>query len=255
MKKIWAISLLLICASPRLRAQDTFWQDQTWETPDGIELKGLSHAARGKGWTWVLLHGLGSTMEEWDAFARDLAKRGDGAVLVDLRGHGQSVQTHGGQKLDYKEWRSAGPGTPWDAMLADAGTVVEATRQKARHVAVGGASLGANLALIYASRDPAVPAVIALSPGFVYAGIAADKAPQLLHERRVLIAASPGDSYAYSTVRQFDTQKGPAWRVIEGPGAAHGVQMLGGPVTEEILDWIQKTERNSRSEKPSSRRP
>ena len=37
-----------------------------WATPDGVAMSGLYHPAlKLKGFVWVLLHGLGSTKEEW----------------------------------------------------------------------------------------------------------------------------------------------------------------------------------------------
>src|SRR5688572_27306631 len=103
--------LVLILAAP-LRA-DSFWKNQMWTTPDGIKLVGLYHAAeKPSGLTWVLLHGLGSTKEEWDGFARKVAAQGAGVFIYDARGHGQSNQTMQGESLDYQKWLASGPGTP-----------------------------------------------------------------------------------------------------------------------------------------------
>ncbi len=155
---------------------DSFWQKLTWTTTDGVKLVGLYHpSSRAGANTWVLLHGLGSSKEEWDAFAKKMADQGNGSFIYDARGHADSVQTTTGETLSYKSWQTGGAGSPWDAMPSDLASAVQMLQKRKRlpekRIAVGGASLGANVALVYASQHPLVPALVLLSPGVDYAGI------------------------------------------------------------------------------------
>src|SRR6476659_9477761 len=118
------LAAFFIACAP-LSAAEEFWQKVTWTTPDGVVLVGLYHPAQRPGaYTWVLLHGLGSTKEEWDGFSKKLAAQGNGTLLYDMRGHGASIHTTNGQTLSYKNWNSAGPGTPWDMMSRDVATAI-----------------------------------------------------------------------------------------------------------------------------------
>ncbi|MBB5132657.1 pimeloyl-ACP methyl ester carboxylesterase [Thermocatellispora tengchongensis] len=94
----------------------------------------------GDGEPVLLLHGLGGTLEAWDA----LELEGHRAVAMDLRGHGLSGD---------------GP-WEWDRVLDDIEAVV-------RHLglgvpAVAGHSLGGMLAVLWARRHPECPAIVNL---------------------------------------------------------------------------------------------
>jgi acetyl esterase/lipase len=107
-------------------------------------------------------------------------------------------------------------------------------------IAVGGASLGANVALVYASEHADVPALILLSPGLDYAGVASEEAFHRYGTRPVFIAASPGDLYAAGSVRQLILHRtDPACRAVSGEGAAHGVNMFNPVFNKKLLDWIK----------------
>lgn len=201
-------------------------------------------ASKPKAYTWVLLHGLGSNRAEWVALSKAMAKEGQGILIYDARGHGDSVRTSRGETLDYKTWRTAGPGSPWNSMISDLEetvTMLEKTQKLLpKRIAVGGASLGANVALVYASRHPDVPALLLLSPGIEYAGINTSQAWTTYVPRKVLLAASPEDAYAYQTVQQYCAHS--TYSVcpkVDGKGAAHGVNMLDANMTQQVLNWMK----------------
>jgi pimeloyl-ACP methyl ester carboxylesterase len=120
-----------------------------------------------------------------------------------------------------------------------------------QQIAVGGASVGANVALVYASAHPSVPALILLSPGIEYAGIQTPAAFYAYRGRPVFIAASPHDAYAYSSAHRLaDLTPGPACRLAEGKDG-HGVNMFKDPgFTKELLDWMKGLDGN-RNRRPS----
>ena len=107
------------------------------------------------------------------------------------------------------------------------------------------------VALVYASEHVSVPALILLSPGMQYAGIESASAYKTYRGRPVFIAASPGDLYAYSSVRQLaDLAPSSVQTVIEGPGG-HGVQMFKDEAfTKKLLEWMKGQDGN-RNRRPS----
>ena len=236
---------------------DAFWQKVSWNTPDGVILVGEYHPASQPGAnTWVLLHGLGSSKDEWKNFARKLGEQGEGALLYDARGHFESVHTTDGKTLDYKDWRTAGPGSGWSMMVGDLWTAVDMLERRYKLsenvIAVGGASLGANVALVYASGHPKVPALLLLSAGEEYAGVNIVHEWQDLPHFPIFAAASPGDTYAYQSLRALVQQyPKPNLRVAEGPDGQHGVNMFKDPeFTQKLLDWMKSLDGN-RDRRPS----
>jgi pimeloyl-ACP methyl ester carboxylesterase len=247
--------LLSLMAAVRPLYADSFWQKLTWSTEDGVEMVGLYYPVHRPGaYTWVLLHGLGSNKEEWDAFARQAASEGYGVFIYDARGHNESSHLKNGGTVSYKDWQAAGPGSPWSLMPSDLASAVQMLEEKFKlsdkRIAVGGASLGANVALVYASDHASVPALILLSPGIEYAGIQAPAAFYAYRGRPVFIAASPDDAYAYSSARRLaDLAPGPACRMVEGK-SGHGVKMLDAEFTKTLLDWMKGLDGN-RDRRPS----
>ena len=244
----FAILLSLIAAARPVYA-DSFWQKLTWTTDDGVRLAGLYHPAdRSGAYTWVLLHGLGSYKEEWEPFARQAAGQGNGIFLFDARGHGESNHLKSGGAISYKDWQSTGPGSPWSRMPSDVASAFQMLRKRFglsdTEIAVGGASLGANVALVYASAHASVPALLLLSPGIEYAGIQAPSAFYAYRGRPVFMAASPNDAYAYSSARRLaDLSPGPACRMVDGKNG-HGVNMLDAEFTETLLNWMKGLDGN-----------
>lgn len=232
--------------------QADFWQAVQWKTPDGVTLAGRYHPAAGQKVTWILLHGLGSGKGEWDPFARQAtAELGHGFLIYDLRGHGESVQGAKGQKLDYQQWMQTGPGSPWSAMADDLKSAVKMLMDRYRiaevRIAVGGASLGANVAMVYAGSHPKVPAVILLSPGAAYAGAEITPAFKKYGRRTVFMAASPEDAYAYNSVRKLAAERSDdGLRLAEGRGAAHGVNMLDPTFTPKLIHWMRQVDTSNK---------
>jgi alpha-beta hydrolase superfamily lysophospholipase len=224
---------------------DAFWQRLTWASYDGVQLVGFyHHAARPEAVTWVLLHGLGSFKEEWEAFSRKMVAQGSGVLIYDARGHHESNRLASGQTITYQDWKTGGPGSPWAQMPGDLASAVQylekTYRLPEKKIAVGGASVGANVALLYASEHPEVPGLILLSAGVEYAGLNIERAWHRSTFHQVFAAASPEDHYAYSTLRFLAHERRDVnLRIAEGPGGEHGVNMFKDPVfTKKLLDWI-----------------
>ena len=218
----------------------------TWTTDDGVQMAGLYKLPTGPGRPiWILLHGLGSSKQEWLGFVRLLTLRGDGFLIYDARGHGESVHQSDDTRLDYREFRADGPGSSWDRMAGDLDSAVRLLKSRfstpPRRIAVGGASLGANVALTYASRHREVPAAVLLSPGLEYAGVQTEGPFRQYGDRPIFFAASPGDAYAHASMRKLALQC-PASRctLLQGEGAAHGVAMFNEAFTRTLLDWMSQ---------------
>ena len=138
-------------------------------------------------------------------------------------------------------------------MVDDLGSAVSMLIKKfnvnPRNIAVGGASIGANIALRYAVRENQVPFAVLLSPGIDYQGIVISDVMPDYHGRSLFIAVCPGDGYAYQSVLALGKMASKDASVFiseEPPAAGHGVQMFRrdpsgkpSPLELKIIQWIQ----------------
>lgn len=246
-----SLAILVISSSPNLWAgsRDPFWKPVSWRA-EGVQLVGSFRAPKGKRNLWILLHGLGSNRGEWEEFAKAVAEKGDGVLAFDLRGHGESTHNPAGREpLNFQNWKTAGPGSPWEAMVGDVETAVAFMHKtygfEENRIGLGGASLGANLALAYGAKNPKLIGVLLLSPGMDYAGIRTEKPFATYGSRPLFLAASPGDEYAFMTVQTLAKQRGDSGlQVAAGPTAEHGVNMFKDPAfTQRVLAWTQTLKR------------
>lgn len=203
----------------------------------------------------VLLHGLGSVRGEWEKLTKILDNFGIGYFLFDLRGHGESNKTISGQQVNFTEFKKPGPGSEWDKMVKDLDVVikylVKEKNVKEENIILCGASLGANICLIYGSKNRNIKNLILLSAGWDYAGLKTEPAAKKVvnnhnNKLRILFAASFMDSYAYSSTRQLiNILKSGNVEItfLEGKDAQHGVQMFDDEFLKKLLKWINETQK------------
>jgi len=234
-------------ATPHLVWADSIveWEQPTWTTTDGVQLAGFFHPPKTpQKTTWILLHGLGSTQDEWLGFANRLVGEGYGILLYDARGHGKSTKRASGKTIDYREFRQVGGDSQWSHMISDLGSatnlLISRYKISPEKIGLGGASLGANVVLVYASQTPQIRSIFLLSPGLEYAGININQAWNRYGKRPLFIAASPEDAYAFASVQTLiKTRTDRACRASVGQAAEHGVAMLHGALFKSLLNWLK----------------
>jgi alpha-beta hydrolase superfamily lysophospholipase len=221
-------------------------QTVSFTTVDGIIMIGDYHApANPRKPVVVMLHGLGSSRGEWVSFEKELAAAGFGYFAYDARGHGESTRSKTGTTVNYKYFGPPGPGSPWQAMVGDLDRAVRFLERskglKESSLVISGASVGANIALVWASEHPSSPAVLLLSPGIEYAGIETSVPVTRFSNRRIAFAASTNDQYAYQSSRMLFGSIASNPRAAFFTGAAgHGVQMFDGKFEKDLVQWLSK---------------
>ena len=215
-------------------AQDELsFETVTIPASDGLELVGdlyLPTEISDTGNPAVLLfHMLGSNRHAYDPILPDLVDAGYVVLNVDMRGHGDT----GGNQV-------------WNLAIADVQVWLDWLRDQDAvddsRVAIMGASIGSNVALIGCAEDPDCIGVIALSPGLDYRGVQPESAVvDGLSERAVLLIASHTDGYSAESVEQmFANAKGDVSARIYR-GAAHGTALFRSnydSVSHLILWWL-----------------
>jgi pimeloyl-ACP methyl ester carboxylesterase len=159
----------------------------------------------------LLLHMIGSNRSSWSPLIPDLQQAGYHVLAVDLRGHG-----------------ATGGDINWSAATTDVQTWLDWLHDQPQilsdSIAIAGASIGANLALIGCANDDNCVTAIALSPGLVYYSLKPDI--NQLNKRSALLIASQNDLYSADSVKQMvSTATGDVAARLYG-GSTHGTHLF-----------------------------
>ncbi len=209
----------------------------TFRTEDGVTIAGNYFRSQGEhAPVFLLLHMMPSTKESWNEFAPRLHGLGFEVLAIDLRGHGESIDKDG-KRIDYREFTDE----EHRESILDIAASKDFLRQGGAdtgRMGIAGASIGANLALQWASMDKDVGLLVLLSAGVDYRGI---KTPELARKYRnpVYILASEKDT----------RNAGQSSRILFGmfpcdkklniiQGSSHGTDMLSTDIMEDIMEWI-----------------
>lgn len=196
----------------------------------------------------VLVHGLGSTRDEWAPLVYKATNIGWGTLAFDLRGHGRSRATISGKTVNFEDPENGRNPVFWSHLPGDVervvSTLIKKTGQPPQHIVLVGASLGANTVLDTSDQLPGTGALVLLSPGLNYAGILTEGPMSTLTVPTLLIAAEP-DLYAFTSAERLKTLAPPdilTWKPLSKgtEKGAHGVQLFDGKLEKAILDWIAK---------------
>ncbi len=160
----------------------------------------------------LLLHMLNGSAIDWRAFMHDLASAGIHALAVDLRGHGESAgaQDWALAQADLAEW--------WEWLAGRPSVQTE-------NMAVAGASIGANLALIGCAEWENCRGAIALSPGWDYRGLRPAQSLQSKTSPAMLVAAR-GDTNSAASVLRLAASGTSELRLWLLAGSAHGTRLF-----------------------------
>ncbi|MCX7804959.1 MAG: alpha/beta hydrolase [Planctomycetota bacterium] len=197
----------------------------------------------------ILLHMMNHDRSTWRDLAGRLAERGVWVLACDAPGHGESTRGLDGRRKG--KWKDfASNQAFWKNFYADMPAVKAALAAKGADVgnlAVCGASIGANWAMVMCADDPDIKAAVALSPGRNYRGIET-YGPAARIRKPLLVACSKGDD---------DPDAGPRIAELAGcaksegdlrgekvfrqyPGSRHGTDLFEeDPRLPELLaEWI-----------------
>lgn len=183
----------------------------------------------------VLLHMLGRSRRDLEPLASRLASEGIGALAIDFRGHGDSGgSVHRGDGADYSQ-------LILDVKAARRWLSTRGDVQPAR-IGVAGASLGANVAALYAASDATIVSLALLSPSLDYRGLRIEQALKQYGARPALLVASDDDPYARRSVRDL-ANTGQSRESVVLHQAGHGTHMLSrdGDLVRRLVDWFRRT--------------
>lgn len=215
------------------------------KTQDGVEIVGdyyppvgdiqiMNGASRGV----ILLHMMPADRKSWAVFAKKLSESGLPTLAIDLRGYGESQGGPGGYK-------SFSDSEHQDSKLDVTAAALFLRSKGVDEFHLVGASIGANLALQYASEHPNARSVILLSPGLDYRGLkTAPLIEKVPPSRGVYLVASEDDSYSRDTVSDLASRitldEKHQVKIFESGG--HGTTIFENhpEFMDELVEWLTK---------------
>lgn len=235
-------------AKPAARGEHTeavLSSTQTRRTPDGAQTVALetSDGWRIAGWYWpantqalakgakapalILLHQRGRDKSSWGSFPGQLVRQGYAVLAIDLRGHGESSGPGGGRSA-VENLSNA----DYAAMLNDVAAADKFLQRQsgvnADRIGIIGASIGANLAVMYLAGDRRVRTAVCLSPGLDYGGLKPLEYMDEVDKRPLYLIATKGDEYSAKSATELShagTPEGPkSLRLLDGK--EHGTDIL-----------------------------
>jgi hypothetical protein len=240
-------------AQPKQPRQDepkTGGEKQTvkFETSDGVKIAADYYPPAvkpgEKAPVAILIHMYPADRTSWEPLVPKLAEAGFAVLAYDIRGHGGSSEA-ADAKLR-KMYEDKDP-----ALFKDAWKDVEAAKKwllakpecDVNHIAMIGASIGCSISLEYGSRDPAVQAIVCLSPGTDYFGVDSITHIKKCGERAILLM-SP--KLEHEAVEKLVKASGGVAKGEEYPGSReqHGTGMLTAPygnkVKKRIVEFVRE---------------
>ncbi len=174
----------------------------------------------------ILLHMRGRDKSSWGDMPEKLVAEGFAVIAIDLRGHGETLDPQG-RRMQLEQLKNA----DYLAMLGDVAAAHQALSDDARvdgdRVGIIGASIGANLAIMYAAGDKRVRTAVALSPGLNYMGLEPLGYLEGYDARALYLIAAEGDETAFESCEALEkaTAADPvSFRHFEGRD--HGTDLL-----------------------------
>jgi len=219
------------CAVPSaLRAAS--W-DIDITAPDGAKLKATIYDPGKPGPGVILLHQCNSDRKSWDELATKLMENGIHVMTLDQRGYGESAGAtapEGERRVMRLKW-PADDEAAFEWFFSR--KVVDGN-----HMGAAGASCGVNQAVLLASKNPGIRALVLLS------GPANDEGKDFIKGAptvAILGAASEKDRGAAEAVRQLvRLSPNPDSKDVIIDGRAHGVPMFSEDkdLLPAVVDWF-----------------
>jgi len=209
-------------------------------TPQGWAMWGRCYVSSKDAPLVVLIHGLNTDQSSWNLLLSPLRKEGYNVLALDLPGHGMSKMCNGSYKsvsdstlsaMDYEEMPSDVSAMVFRA-AADTGISQD-------RVIVVGASIGANIGIIYGAEDSRVDAMVLLSPIKQFVNDLPESHASEIGDRPVMIMVSTSDSNSINTAHTLDDTYTNS-DLYPYTAAFHGTDMLKGVADSvpEIMTWL-----------------
>ncbi|MFH1620964.1 MAG: alpha/beta fold hydrolase [Patescibacteria group bacterium] len=216
----------------------------SFATLDGVTIVGEWQAAPTVAGAVILLHMMRSDKSSWKQMQDQLAKKGLASLAIDMRGHGESIISADGKKLNYRLFKDE----EHQAKIMDVMGAFNWIRERGmepQQINLCGASFGANLCVKMLTEEPELVGAALLSPGLDYHGLQILKSsPFLQTDQKLFIVSSEDDVQSFEGSRRLYEESPVTDKIfIPYKGAGHGTEILEADknLKTKIADWLLKT--------------
>jgi pimeloyl-ACP methyl ester carboxylesterase len=245
-KKIFLLVVVFIFASSVTTYAKVVKKELEVQTKDSRIIKAtLSYVniqGRKKYPTVILLHSLGYTSSNWGNLIPCLNNAGYAVIAMDLRGHGKSVYD---AKFHQKPWRYFTPKAykmfPGDVLAVMAQVQKQYKKADLNNFAIVGADIGANTAILAASKMPKKPkTMVLISPTTNFKGLYTPLAMVDVGAVPVLAMASNKDGYCLQEEKKLSKFAQGGFYALNYPQGGMGMMMLkvNPSMAQDITKWI-----------------
>jgi dienelactone hydrolase len=215
-----------------------------FETEDGVVINARFFAPEANLRTAVIyVHQPGRSSADWEYIGAKLAEIGVAGLAPDLRGHGESCATAGGEEIN----RELFGADDFNDMVLDVSAAVDYLRDEralgTSGIQVVGADVGGSAALLYSVEDPDIEALALLSPGLMYDGVDAVGQVSAYGQRPLLMVVSVEDGYSVKSADVLGREATGFFHLETYYGVGHGTKMLNRePKLEPLItSWVLGT--------------
>ncbi len=192
-------------------------------TEDGVEIIGDFYEVPDSKYAGILIHMMPANRKSFRELALKLKETGYSVLAIDLRGHGESINSTKGL-LDYREFSDE----EHQASIYDIKSASKFLESKGFPITnqfLIGASIGANLSLQFLSLNNEIKCAVLLSPGLDYRGIKLENYLKKELGEKLLVIVTKEDLQSYSSINKIK-EITPSSTILEYPGNAHGTDIL-----------------------------
>jgi pimeloyl-ACP methyl ester carboxylesterase len=199
---------------------------------DGVNLVASYYPGREN--AVILLHMMNKDRHDWDSFAKRLNLMGYTVISFDLRGHGDSDLNW----MDFKD-------VDYKPMVSDVGVAAQYLYEnndvKIERVYTIGASIGANLAVMYGATDSKVKKAVMLSPGANYHGLNPIDSIEAFNKPILFVYSKLDDRSARDCRNFVEMGKGERQEIAYADSYAHGNDMFKehSDLEQKMIDFIK----------------
>ena len=217
----------------------------TYETDDNFVIKSKLYYPNQKAAVYpvvVFLHSIGYSSEYWDNLVKDFVDSGVAALVIDLRGHGQSVYD---SDFKIRSWRyysdkdyAIYPKDVQDILKYIAANYKDISTTK---YAIIGADIGANTAVLVSEKIANKPkALVLMSPTSNFKGLYIPISMTNLGNIPIMSIASNRDNYSKKEANTLKKFAQAEYNLKIYPQGGMGMLMLKAnpEMSKDIVNWV-----------------
>lgn len=223
----------------RIKTNTMVSQKIDFITKDGITIIANYYPNKSAKFAGILIHQRPETKESFDNLAKFLQSEGYALLAIDLRGHGESIQSTKG-KIDYNKFSEKEEKESIIDIESASNFLEKEGYPKDKQFLIG-ASIGANLSFQFLSENPDIKAVVLLSPGLNYRGVVLENFKKADLGNKIFVISSLDDEPAYIAGRTLKSWY-PDLTYLEFKSGGHGTNLLKNysDLKTKILTWLRE---------------